>query len=155
MSLLDDLDRRRERVANDKENSARLAQSYAEFTTTGLGSIQHNKRVKFGTTFVEKPHVSYGCIVDINDLADKQDLEDEDLVILPLCTGYVTEWDQDDRGFYTGCWIAVRVYYPTELSSGSTPVEIIPCEDPEVEHHFTFSAIAMKDIPTDTTDATD
>lgn len=25
----------------------------------------------------------------------------------------------------------------------------------EIEHHFTFNAIAMKDLPTDTTDATD
>lgn len=26
---------------------------------------------------------------------------------------------------------------------------------PEIEHHFTFSGIAMKDIPVDSTDSTD
>lgn len=112
MGLLDDLDRRRELAARDAENSARLAQSYAVFTTKGQGTLIHNKRIKFDTTFIEQPIVSYGCVVDLDEVADELDYGDSDDMPLPVCTGYVTEWDQDDRGFYTGCWVAVRVYYP-------------------------------------------
>lgn len=119
MTLIEDLDKRRERANQNAENSARLAQSYATFITTGVGSYQHHKRVKFGTTFIEQPMVSYGCVVDIEALADALGYgEDSEDIPLPLCTGYVTEWDQDDRGFYIGCWIAVRVWFP-ETSVGT------------------------------------
>lgn len=147
MTLMEDLDARRERAAQDKENSARLAHSYATFTTTGQGSIQHPKRVAFDTTFTEKPFVQHGCVVDVDALGDALGQDSED-VTLPLVTGYVTEWDQDDRDFYVGCWIGARVAF--------LPDDLVDVEaQPSIEHHFTFSAIAIKDIPTDYTDATD
>lgn len=151
MPLLDDLDRRRELEMRDRENSARLAQAYAEFITTRSGTMQYEDRVDFGTTFVERPYVAYGCRVDTEQVADSFGAENDEDVMLPLCTGYVTEWDEDERGFYIGCWLAVRVYYPYEDLSGGE----VELENPavEIEHHFTFAGIAMKDIPVDKRDA--
>lgn len=145
MGLLDDVDRRRERRERDSENSARLAQAHAIFTSTGTGSMQHNRKIKFGTTFVEMPVVSHACYMDTEALADQLEVgEEADDLPMPLCTGIVTEWDQDDRDFYIGCWIGVAVYF----ASGFTGAAVI-------DHHFTFSGIAMKDIPTDNTDQVD
>jgi hypothetical protein len=146
MGLLDDLDRRRQKSEQNRENSARLAQAYAVFTTTGQGTFQYEARVDFAITFTEQPIVSYGSALDIDDLANLLDIEDEDTCPIPQCSGSVINWDQDDRDFYTGCWVAVRVDFPLQDA-------IDPSAQPEVEHHFTFAAIAMKDIPTNTSDA--
>lgn len=149
MALLDDLDRRRERELRDSENSARLAQAYANFTTTGLGTLQYEDRVDFGTTFIERPFVSHAAHIDMDLTSQEMQREaDDDNVPLPLITGYVTEWDQDERGFYAGCWLAVRVFYPDTdliLTGGELDFPLDP--KVEIEHHFTFAAIAMKDIP--------
>lgn len=147
MGLLDDLDARRERQLNDKENSARLAQAYATFETNGQGTIQYEHRVDFGLTFVEEPVVAYGSVTDVDELADQIGLEDSDAATLPITAGFVLNWDRDERDFYVGCWVGVRVYYP--------PEDAIPfVAQPTIDHHFTFSAVAMKDIPVDATDAT-
>lgn len=125
-----------------KENAARLAQAYAEFDTTGQGSIEFEQRVNFGLTFIEKPIVAYGTEIDVDALDEllDNDSETNNVPALPLCTGFVTEWDRDDRDFYIGCWIAARVSFP------SSPA--VPTETPvALTHHFTFSAIAMKDVP--------
>lgn len=144
MSLLDDLDARREEVARHRENGARLAQAYTVFKTTGQGTQQFEDRVSFGLTFIEKPVIAYGSACDIDDLADLLDIDDDD-VPMPVTAGFVVNWDQDERGFYTGCWVAVRVSFPP---IDAVSVDILP----EIEHHFTFSAIGMKDIPVDVTD---
>ena len=146
MGLIDDLDRRRERANQTSENSARLAQAYATFTTDGQGTIQYEHEVEFGLTFIEEPVVSYGAFCDVDDLAELQGVEDTDDVRLPLLSGYVVNWNVDDRGFYVGCWVGVRVYFP--------PGEADPGLKPQIDHHFTISGMAMKDIPFDATDAT-
>ena len=145
MALLDELDARRERTNQDDENSARLAQCYALFTSTGLGSYQHPGRIAFDVTFIEKPFVSYAAAVDPEDLSDAVGFGGSDEVPLPHCTGYVTGWDQDERDLYIGCWVSVRVHY-SDTDGVEADVQ------PEIEHHFTFAGIAMKDIPTDATD---
>jgi hypothetical protein len=147
VTLLDDLDRRRERANRDAENSARLAQAYAVFTTEGQGTNQFEERVSFGLTFVEKPIVGYASMCDIEELADILEVDVEE-VPLPVCAGYVTHWDQDERDFYTGCWIAARVSFP---SLDLVDVQALPI----IEHHFTFSAIGMKDIPPNMEDETE
>lgn len=140
-SLLEEQERRREEVARHRENRARLAQSFAVFVTNGQGTNQYEERLPFALTFIEKPVVSYGSACDIEDLADLLGT-DPDLTPLPLSSGHVVEWDQDERGFYTGCWVAVRVSFPS--------IDMVdPTALTSVEHHFTFSAIAMKDIPVD------
>ena len=146
--LIDEFDQlRREREMRDRENGARLAKSFAVFRTTGQGSHQYEERVDFGLTFIEKPVVAYGSFCDIDDLADVQNLEDADETPLPVTSGFVVNWDRDERDFYIGCWVAVRVNFPTID-------EVDPEAMPEMEHHFTFSAIGMKDVPPDLTDAT-
>lgn len=161
MGLLDDLDRRRERVAQDNENSARLAEAYGRFRSVGIGSFHFERRVGFDLTFTEKPFMSYGAHVDIEELQDlirrAGGQDDMDTVMLPLCSGYVVEWDQDERDFYTGAWVAARVWFPQEAQIiEGPPVWNVPENlKVEVEHMFTFAAIGMKDIPPDNTDATE
>lgn len=145
MGLLDDLDARRERQLNDKENSARLAHAFSSFTTNGQGTIQYEHRVDFGLTFVEEPAVSYGSYVDIDELAELLGIEDSDDAKLPLVSGFVSAWDQDERDFFTGCWVSVRVWFPPE---DAVPFDAAPA----VDHHFTFAAVGMKDVPVDVED---
>lgn len=134
---------RRQELARHRENAARLAFAYGDFTTTGQGSIELKRRIDFGLTFIEKPYVAYGAELDLEALDDVLGKESEDngVPALPVTQGYVTEWDQDDRNFYIGCWVAARVYFPP-LPPVSATVPVV------VNHHFSFSAIAMKDIPT-------
>lgn len=141
-TIVDELDHRRQYADQVRENSARIAQAFATFDTTGQGSTQFEDKVKFDVTFIEKPMVAYAGELDLDDLADVQNVEAGEMPILPICSGFVTDWDTDDRGYYTGCWIAVRVYFgPEDL--------VEPTLDVEMTHHFTFAAIALKDIPVD------
>lgn len=132
---------RRQEIDRHKENAARLAQAYAEFDTAGQGSIEFEKRVDFGLTFIEKPYISYGAIIDLDALDGLLGKESEDngMPPLPLCSGFVTEWDRDERDMYVGCWIAARVWFPT------TPFVAVDVAV-NVTHHFTFAAVAMKDL---------
>jgi hypothetical protein len=156
MGLIDDLDRRREDQLRDRENSARLAQAYATFSTRGLGTIEFEKRVGFGLTFIERPMVSHAAYCDMEELMDDYygGAEDADgneyTAELPVCTGYVTEWDEDERGLFVGCWIAVRVYMPIDDWPDASEAPM-----PRIEHHFTFAGVAMKDLPFTREDATD
>lgn len=127
-----------------RENSARLAQAFAKFESTGQGTVEFEERVDFGLTFIEEPYITYGCQLDLDELANLLNTEESGTPVLPQATGYVTEWDIDERGFYTGAWMAATVYDPT--GALSTGVELV------VNHHFTFSAIAIKDVPLDVTD---
>ena len=135
MALLDDLDRRREDAGRHRENSGRLAQAYASVTTTGEGTLEFEERIDFNIIFVERPFVSHTCVVDTNTLKDLVGR-----VVLPHVTAYVTEWDTDEKDFYTGCWVAVRIDFPmVELVDYDTQVV--------VDHDFTFTGSAIKDIP--------
>lgn len=135
MGLLDDLDRRRETAARHRENSGRLAQAYFNFTSTGQGTLEYDERVSFGgLIFTEKPYVEWSCVFDtqaVKDLVGR--------VVMPQCTGFVAEWDVREKDFYDGCWIAVRVDFPlVEMLDYFIPVV--------VDHHFTFTGNAIKDI---------
>lgn len=144
MTIVDELDARRQYADQIKENSARLAQAFATFDTTGQGSKEFDKRCKFAVTFIEKPIVSYCSELDVDVLADMQNVDPGEQPILPIATGFVTNWDTDDRGYYVGCWVAVRVYFPVEdLVDITMKVELT--------HNFTFSAVALKDVPVDVT----
>lgn len=155
MGVADDVEYRRVEYERHEENSARLAHAYARFTSTGQGSIEFERRVDFDMTFVERPYVAHGHFVDLDTLEEQQDLETGDGPILPLVTAYVTDWDTDDRGFYVGCWCAVRVFYPDAyiVMDLEVAVPIIDSMMPvKIEHDFTFSGTALKDIPMDLTD---
>lgn len=140
-----ELEERRAEIEQHAENSARLAEAFAKFDTQGQGSVEFNERVDFGLTFVEDPFVHYGAEIDLDALDDALGNEAGAMPPLPLCSGFVTKWDQDDRGFYVGCWTAVRVWFPYE-SNVSLNIGV------PVKHHFTFKAVAIKDVPLDLRD---
>lgn len=142
LEVLEEQERRRAEIERHRENSGRLAQAFAKFDTEGQGYVEFADRIDFGLTFVEQPYVTYGSALDLDDLADLLDLEPGATPPLPLASGFVTEWDRDERDFYIGAWIAVRVYFPME--DGVTADVEVP-----VTHYFTFTATAIKDVPLD------
>ena len=144
--FFDDLEQRIAEKEAIRENSARLASAYSAYKSTGQGSVQFARRTDFELTFIERPFVAYGAVIDLDDLADLLNLDPGDDIPIPLVSGFVTEWDVDERGFYIGAWVACRVQFPT-----GTPA-VPPDTAVKVEHHFTFQAIAMKDIPLDVRD---
>lgn len=140
-TIVDELDNRRRYADQVRENSARIAQQFATFDTTGQGSVAFEDKVDFQITFIEKPLLAYGCELDLDYLAEVQDVEAGEMPALPICCGFVTEWDTDHRGFYTGAWCAVKVYFPPEDLVDVT-LEV------EMTHNFTFAAVALKDVDT-------
>ncbi len=143
--LFDDLERRHAERDRHQENSGRLAQAFAKFHSVGQGSIEFGRRVDFDLTFIEEPYVTYGAQIDLDELGELLATPVADPPPLPSASGFVTEWDIDERGFYTGCWCAVSVYFPTTLA---VPVDA----KVDMFHHFTFTAIAIKDVPVDVRD---
>lgn len=135
--FFDDLEARRADLERTKENSARLAHAYGRFTSTGQGSITFPRRLAFGLTFTEEPFMSACSMADPDDIEDLLDRRDAPF---PIITPFVAEWDRDDRGFWVGVWCGVRVWWP--------PSDLVPASaKPEITHSFTFSGIAMKDVP--------
>lgn len=142
---LAEVEYRRAEVVRNRENHARLAQSYAVYKSTGQGSLRFRHPFTFGLTFVEEPRMGYGSVIDLDDLGDKLDHEPGEVPTMPHCTGYVVDWDTDNRGFYVGASLAVRVTFPLE--------DLVPVTlQVAVTHHFTFSGVAMKDVPVDIAD---
>lgn len=142
--MFDDLEYRRSETARHRENSARLAQEYHKFWSTGSGFMEFEDAAEFDITFIEEPYMHYGCQVDIDELADALNVEPGDTPPLPTCTGFVTDWDLDDRGFYLGAFLAVSVTWPT-VSTVTIPPDLTV----RIKHHFTFTAVGIKDVPID------
>lgn len=112
------------------ENSARMATCTGFVDSTGLGEAEYDDEIRFGVTYVEEPSVSYGHALS----DDGPELEEG---LFPRCTGGVSRWRRDTRGFYIGCWPYVVVDAPD-----GAPAYV-------VNHYFTFSGIAMKILPDD------
>ena len=89
---MDDLEQQRADDARHAENSARLAEAFARFTSTSQGSIEFGERVDFGVTFTEEPYMSYGAYIDLDELDDKLGNEPSSLTPqMPLSSGFVTD----------------------------------------------------------------
>lgn len=140
--MFDELERRRAETARHRENRGRLATVSVKYRTTGQGTVQFNKRVNFGLTYIEQPFLSYGSGIDADALADLLDIEPRDPVAFPQVTGYVCEWDVTEQGYYDGAWVGVVVTFPATV-----PVDA----EIEIEHFFTFLGTALKSfgIPND------
>jgi hypothetical protein len=136
------LEDRRAEIARHQENRARSAVTSAVYDFEGAGSIEFEEAVDFGLTYIEMPVVSTGVTIDMDTLRDAYDLDDAETPPIPTVTGFVTEWEQDTRGFYTGAWVAAAV---APAASEVTPV----LDEVAMSIHFSFSAIAIKDIPLD------
>jgi hypothetical protein len=144
--FFDDLEGRRADVERNEENSGRIAEAFARFKSTGLGSVEFPKRVNFGLTFIEEPYMSYGCHIDLDALDDLLDNQPGTKTPpMPHCTGFVTDWDRDDRGFYVGAWVGAHVWFPYEAN-------VWPGLQVDILHHYSFKAVAIKDVPIDQRD---
>lgn len=122
-----------------RENRGRLGHAYARFTTTGVGTFEFEDRVEFGMTFVERPFIATGYQIDV-DAAEEAAGTSASVYRLPLVTSYITEWDLTDRDHYIGCWVATVIYLP-DYEGASPQVRL--------HHDFTWSGIALKDVPSD------
>lgn len=144
--MYDEMERRRGEIERHRENGARLAQEFHKFESNGQGFIEFADAAVFDITFIEEPFVTYGAQMDLDALADLLLLEpNEAPSAIPMTTGIVTEWDQDNRGFYVGAWVGARVYFPSgDLIA--TDLDVL------VNHHFTFTGIGIKDVPIDVRD---
>lgn len=134
----DPSERRRAALQRNATNAARLA--FADFhfkVTNGNGFYQFPKAGDFGLTFAERPAVSTGVVIDIDALAELEEVEDEDDIVVPSITGFVVEWDLNERGFYVGAWCGVNVYWP---------VGAVAPEDYVFYIDYTFHGIAIKDV---------
>lgn len=140
-----ELERRRAEVERHKENAARLAQEFHKFQSLGQGFIEYEDVAEFDITMIEEPYVTYGAGLDLDALAEQQNLDPGVEPVIPLTMGVVTEWDRDERGFYVGAWVGVRVHFP--------PGDAITADlAVEVMHYFTFTGIGIKDVPVDVRD---
>lgn len=159
----------RSELDRHRENSSRLAHAQGSFRSTGIGSLEFPTRVDFGVTFMTKPMVTTGNELDVDELEDlltewanksdvtqavrDQILPDNGTPAMPLVSAYVTDWDTDRRGYYTGAWCGIRVYYPAiPVIAEGLGYQDMPDVPVVVIHHFHFSGIGMKDIPTQLTD---
>lgn len=127
------LENRRQRIQQVAENSARLASSYATFTSTGWGEFRQTTVTRFNLTFITKPIIAYSYEIDGDALVDTR---------FPRSHGFVYKWQQDSRDYYTGCWVAFVV---DTRNPYITTAELDPNYD--LVHHFTFTGIALKDLP--------
>lgn len=145
--LFEDLEIRRAEVERHKENAARLAEAAARFVSNGQGSVEFERRIDFGVTFVREPTFTYGAAIDMDEIGDalSTDVHSSKGPPMPITSGYVVDWDRDHKGYYIGAWVGARVYYP--------PEDLVPLQfAPRVVHHYRFSTIAMKNVPMDLTD---
>ena len=142
------LERRRAEIERHAENTARYAEAFQKLKSVGQGSIEFSQKIDFGLTFIEEPYMSYGCQIDLDELGrlvGDDPSYDSTIPPLPICSAFVTEWDQDENDFYIGAWVAARVWFPYESNVSTT-------ERIEVNHHFSFKAVALKDVPLDVRD---
>ena len=121
-------------VNQTAENAGRNAVYEATCLSSGSGHFLQPDAVMFDATFVQQPQIYYGHYVD-----GKQFLTTG---ILPTISGGVYKWVQDVRGFFLGA----QVYYAV-LDTGVPGASAVI-----VEHHFTFSGIAIKDVAPDLLD---
>lgn len=105
----------RAREEQVQENSARLAQTYATFTTTGDGDHTLPDPCLFGCTFTEQPIVSYGYSMDGDQLQD-------DTAPLPRCSGFIRKWVQDARKHYIGAYVCFVVNTARVVAQAPDPV---------------------------------
>lgn len=142
----DELQRRQDALARNRENHGRMASASTEFYTTGVGTYEAEEPVDFGLIFVEKPRPHYCTEIDTTALRELMDIDEGDPVDLPNCSGAVLDWDIDDNGYYVGAWCAMTI------SSAYLAVDVDLASLIEVTHHFDFHGTGLKMLPEDPTD---
>jgi hypothetical protein len=146
MPHLPDRDRlQRERdLARDQANKGGPASAHCHVVTRGAGTFVFTDRIDFGCTFIEEPFPAFASKVDLDDAEDKWGLDANNQPPLPQCTGYVHEWDLDEKGNWVGAFVTVRVTDPDAAP--------LTGDNLAIRHYFTFFAVAIKDLPDNTED---
>jgi len=152
--VVETIEAHRGKVEQIRENTARLASAYATYSTEGDGEFLLDEPHLFGCTFTERPIVAYGFSMGDSDNEDQ-------LVIgkLPTANGGVRRWVTDVRGFYIGAYVfftvdTATVARTTAPTGAEDPPSLFSPPDPNaatplyrVDHDFTFTGIALKDLP--------
>lgn len=126
-------------ATRNAENRARGAAVFGSATSQGQGFIEWPDLIEFGLTFVQPPWVSCGHSLDADSIRHDLDLEDDADLPPLLISGYVTEWERDEHGFWTGAYVGATVHFDTMAVPADFQVEVI--------HMFRFEGVAMKDVP--------
>ena len=116
------------------ENSARLAFAYGRAETTGWGELKISECLLFDCSFIKQPFVAYSFSLDGDTLVNTR---------YPICSGGVVKWRTNLRGMFIGAWVMVTVQDRNPYINPTTLVH----PNYAISHDFTFSGIAMKDIP--------
>lgn len=129
------------------ENSGRTAFSAVTFDTSGVGSLILNQLVVFDTTFIRKPSVSTGI-----ELVKEPD---RTLHELPHATSGIYRWEKDERGYYVGAYVWVRVTCDPVLDQNGQVADpeavALNPPVPKLRHHLVVEGLAYKKLPEDLT----
>lgn len=130
-------DDRVQRQARDANNAGRLAFSEHTLETKGTGQFRVAAPLMFDLTFTEEPRVVTGFSVG------KTPKEAEGVDAFAMSG--VRAWLRDDRGFYIGATIIVKIdLFQVYSSRTDFPADL--AERMVVIHHFLFSGMAFKDL---------
>jgi hypothetical protein len=121
-------------LAAQAENTTRDAVVNITHISKGAGQQRVGPVVAFPVVFREVPHFACGSAVISNpDQVNWQD---------PVGSSGITGWQVDDRGYYTGAFIWVRVdLYPVNSADTTLTPPVV-----QVEHHLSFTGKAIKDL---------
>lgn len=133
MATWDNLEDHRRHLLQTQENSTRLAQSFAHFTSKGWGEFSMEGVTRFDCTFIEKPTIAHGYALEDDDLINDR---------FPRCWGGSYKWQRNNKGFYVGCWIFFIV------ETQSILIDTFSLEpNYNITHFFSFTGLATKDVP--------
>lgn len=124
VSQVRDLDFKKDQF---RENAAREMWEVITVETTGNGQQVLPNPVIFKGPFPDRPSVMYG-----SDVVRGIGRDSDDLLTVPACSGSSFQFVQNDRGFYVGCHLVVRVE-----STAPSPL---------VRHSFVFLGVSYKNI---------
>lgn len=113
-----------------RENSGRLASSYVDYLTEGVGTLIDGALLAFDTTYTAEPVVTTGVVV----LSPLPDPEATQQPVYPVVTAGVYAWERDNRGYYIGAYMYFVVGYIGTAGDASV----------RLRHHIVFTAPAYK-----------
>jgi hypothetical protein len=127
------LERRRSQLSAQAENTARMAKTYATWTTKGIGEIFVPTVIAFDVVFVEEP-----CFTSGIALAPGVELVTGHY---PRAYAGVYEWSMNTDGHYKGAYLyfVVDTIGPGQVLGQEPSYEII--------HHLAWEGTAIKDLP--------
>lgn len=137
-----EMEQQRAAINRHRENAARLARSYATWTTTGWGEFRVAHCFDFDCIFTEAPIFLTGlAVVD-------EDNEGVELVTgrFPGVTAGVWKWRLNENHYFTGAWVFFNVStIAFQMTGGAYPTT--PDPNYRLVHHMSFEGIALKDVP--------